>query len=229
MLTFLDFDSLYQINDWFTYYYWFICSYKFVIIIYAVFYLFTFRSCMFAAAILSKIICAISYLCIIRFVALVTMRLCLIILVASYLDAWSSMAQSASVADKDHLLLVLITKVHAFRRRLYKSYLSQSVEFINRNKTMSFHGRYQLTYLHIESIEFSPPDVLRMLCDSILLKKASLIFYLSEQDSIDYKSASAEFLLQTANFLGLPVIVLAEDNSGIVQVCSDCKRYWTII
>lgn len=167
------------------------------------------------------VVMVIFHLC---FVAPVVMRLFWVILVAVFLGAWSSISQSASVADKDHLLLVLITKVHAFRRRQYKSYLSQSVEFINRNKTMSFHGKYHLTYLHIEVTEFSPPEVLRMLCDSILVKKASLIFYLSEQDSTDYKSASAEFLLQTANFLGLPVIVLAEDNSGIVQVCRKRNR-----
>lgn len=163
-------------------------------------------------------------MCVMYFLAFVTMRLIWVILVAVFLDAWSIMAQSSSVAEKDHLLLVLITKVHAFRRRQYKSYLQQSVDYINRNKTMSFHGRYHLTYLHIEVTEFSPPEVLRMLCDSIFVKKASLLFYLSEQDSIDYKSASAEFLLQTANFLGLPVIVLAEDNSGIVQVFNNRKR-----
>lgn len=163
-------------------------------------------------------------MCVMYFLAFVTMRLIWVILVAVFLDAWSIMAQSSSVAEKDHLLLVLITKVHAFRRRQYKSYLQQSVDYINRNKTMSFHGRYHLTYLHIEVTEFSPPEVLRMLCDSIFVKKASLLFYLSEQDSIDYKSASAEFLLQTANFLGLPVIVLAEDNSGIVQVFNNRNR-----
>jgi len=86
---------------------------------------------------------------------------------------------------------------------------------------MSFHNRYKLSFVHQDEFnEYSPPETFKMLCEKVLANNATIIFLSSELGSPDnaYTSVSADYLLQMANFLGLPVLVWAEDNSGLVQV-----------
>lgn len=148
-----------------------------------------------------------------------TMRLSLAVLLV-----W--VTEAAAAARKEDLPIVFVTKSHAFMNRRYSNLVPRALDHIRRDVHLAYQTRYSLSHHHVIMADYSPPQVFEILCENILRKKASLVIYMSELDSTDYKSASAEFMLQTTNFVGLPTLVLAEDNSGIVQVShgSNCNQ-----
>lgn len=123
------------------------------------------------------------------------------------------------IANQDELVIMFITKSHAFMKRPYQSMFARVMEHIRRESHgMALQKRYSVAHRNASLVDYSPPQVFEILCENVLKKRSSLVIYISELDSTDYKTASAEFMLQVTNFIGLPTLVIAEDNSGIVQV-----------
>jgi len=63
-------------------------------------------------------------------------------------------------------------------------------------------------------------QVLECLCNHILEKGDSAVFYIGDEDLglEDHKASADAYLLQIANFIGLPVLVWMADKAGIVSV-----------
>lgn len=61
----------------------------------------------------------------------------------------------------------------------------------------------------------SPADILHTLCDRFLTKNVSAILYITNSESFGSNTASAQYFLQLAGYLGVPVICWNADNSGL--------------
>jgi hypothetical protein len=72
-------------------------------------------------------------------------------------------------------------------------------------------------------------QVLQSLCDRILDSRANAVFYISDADLVEYKAPAASYLLQIADFVGLPVIVWMADKSGLVPVGSLIARLYVLL
>merc|ERR1719367_420769 len=61
----------------------------------------------------------------------------------------------------------------------------------------------------------SPQKILDILCDVFLKKNVSTIIYLSNNEIFGRSTASSQYFLQLASYLGIPVIAWNADNSGL--------------
>lgn len=62
-------------------------------------------------------------------------------------------------------------------------------------------------------------EVLDLLCSQVE-KGSSAIIYLTETEKYGRSTASSQYLLQLAGYLGIPVIAWNADNSGLEKVRS---------
>lgn len=72
--------------------------------------------------------------------------------------------------DKDQasLTLAFVSKTNVFVRRSMASFFRKALDAVNRNTSMSFHGRYRLTYVHQDDFDkYSPPEAFQILCDKV--------------------------------------------------------------
>lgn len=65
-------------------------------------------------------------------------------------------------------------------------------------------------------------EILKSLCNDFLPKNVSAILYLMNYEKYGRSTASAQYFLQLAGYLGIPVIAWNADNSGLERV-SGCK------
>ena len=69
-------------------------------------------------------------------------------------------------------------------------------------------------FLHI-------PEILDNLCERFLKKNVSTILFLTNSELFGRSTASSQYFLQLASYLGIPVIAWNADNSGLERrVCS---------
>lgn len=69
---------------------------------------------------------------------------------------------------------------------------------------------------------FRVSEILKSLCNDFLPKNVSAILYLMNYEKYGRSTASAQYFLQLAGYLGIPVIAWNADNSGLERV-SECK------
>lgn len=60
--------------------------------------------------------------------------------------------------------------------------------------------------------------ILRSLCNEFLSANVSAILYLMNYEKYGRSTASAQYFLQLAGYLGIPVIAWNADNSGLERV-----------
>ena len=58
-------------------------------------------------------------------------------------------------------------------------------------------------------------EILSNLCDNFLEKNVSAILYLTNSELFGRSTASSQYFLQLASYLGIPVIAWNADNSGL--------------
>lgn len=63
-----------------------------------------------------------------------------------------------------------------------------------------------------------PTAILDGICKQMLVQNVSTILYMTNSDIWGGNAASAQYLLQLTNFLGIPVIAWNADNIGLDQV-----------
>lgn len=70
--------------------------------------------------------------------------------------------------------------------------------------------------IHFESITLnpSPTAILNILCKQFLQANVSAILYMMNYEQYGRSTASAQYFLQLAGYLGIPVISWNADNSG---------------
>jgi len=61
----------------------------------------------------------------------------------------------------------------------------------------------------------SPTEILFNLCDNFLRKNVSTILYLTNSELFGRSTASSQYFLQLASYVGVPVIAWNADNSGL--------------
>jgi hypothetical protein len=72
-------------------------------------------------------------------------------------------------------------------------------------------------------------QVLECLCGKILEPGFNAVFYIGDDDLIEYKTSADAYLLQIANFIGLPVIVWMADKSGAIPVSEAINFFHYIV
>ena len=61
----------------------------------------------------------------------------------------------------------------------------------------------------------SIPEILNNLCEDFLQKNVTTILYLTNSELFGRSTASSQYFLQLASYLGIPVIAWNADNSGL--------------
>lgn len=130
---------------------------------------------------------------------------------------------SGGASTPQTVRIAFVRKGFIFGERGYKTAFNKKLLELNGNTSMSFHGRYLLGFEWVMLNEFSPTEFFNALCGTILRSRANAIFYMSDLPVVDYRTATEEYLVQIANFLGLPVIAWTGDNSGVIQVGDHCR------
>ncbi|XP_071745795.1 glutamate receptor ionotropic, NMDA 2D isoform X2 [Lepeophtheirus salmonis] len=69
----------------------------------------------------------------------------------------------------------------------------------------------------------SPTEILENLCENFLKKKVAAILYLTNSELFGRSTASAQYFLQLASYLGIPVIAWNADNSGLERRASKMR------
>jgi len=72
-------------------------------------------------------------------------------------------------------------------------------------------------------------EILSSLCNEFLMANVSAILYLMNYEKYGRSTASAQYFLQLAGYLGIPVIAWNADNSGLERVRRECKLYLTTV
>ena len=142
---------------------------------------------------------------------------------------WLSYMPSVYIAryqPKPRLVIGAALPTHTFFRRSYKSTVTRAVMDANRDRDMySLTEKYML-FPEIKFMdEYSPPEILEVVCD-ILDKKVNTLLYVSNKDYLGEHTASGQYLLQVCNALGIPVIAWNGDNSGFFQVSESYSILW---
>ena len=81
---------------------------------------------------------------------------------------------------------------------------------------------FQPSNIHFESLTLnpSPTAILTILCKQFLHANVSAILYLMNYEQYGRSTASAQYFLQLAGYLGIPVISWNADNSGLERRAS---------
>ncbi|KAA0188752.1 hypothetical protein HAZT_HAZT005684 [Hyalella azteca] len=112
-----------------------------------------------------------------------------------------------------------------FNSRIYRKNINLAMKDFNRD----FFGEYSFTYENVEQQMFqltpSPTAILDVLCDRFLPKKISAILYVTNDETYGRNTASSQYFLQLAGYLGIPVIAWNADNSGLEQLM---KKYFVL-
>ncbi|XP_043198782.1 glutamate receptor ionotropic, NMDA 2B-like, partial [Amphibalanus amphitrite] len=87
------------------------------------------------------------------------------------------------------------------------------------NRRLTFPQQYALSTasvtLGMMKDESSPMTILETLCDKFLPNNVTAIFYLTNSERYGRSTASSQYFIQLAGYLGLPVICWNADNSGL--------------
>jgi glutamate receptor ionotropic, NMDA 2B len=78
------------------------------------------------------------------------------------------------------------------------------------------------------NLSVSVPAILDTLCKQFLSVNVSAILYLMNHEKYGRSTASAQYFLQLAGYLGIPVIAWNADNSGLERVSAPniCPAGW---
>lgn len=111
----------------------------------------------------------------------------------------------------------LITK-----RRQYHKRLTDSVESLIRSRKnfkFNFTNYYFIQAAQVVNFPLDPQPtaILDGICKQMLVQNVSTILYMTNSDIWGGNAASAQYLLQLTNFLGIPVIAWNADNIGLDQ------------
>lgn len=93
-----------------------------------------------------------------------------------------------------------------------------------RGQKLTFLTQYEFNpaNIHFESLTLnpSPTAILNILCKQFLHANVSAILYMMNYEQFGRSTASAQYFLQLAGYLGIPVISWNADNSGLERRAS---------
>uniref|UniRef100_A0A2S2QKY9 Glutamate n=1 Tax=Sipha flava TaxID=143950 RepID=A0A2S2QKY9_9HEMI len=129
--------------------------------------------------------------------------------------------------DMDLNVGMLVPKT-SFGVRGYLRAIHDAMHGINKaykkNHTMNFSKLYEFEAQNVRyrmmSLTPSPTAILDSLCKEFLTMNVSAILYLMNYEKYGRSTASAQYFLQLAGYLGIPVIAWNADNSGLERRAS---------
>ncbi|XP_055384462.1 LOW QUALITY PROTEIN: glutamate receptor ionotropic, NMDA 2B-like [Condylostylus longicornis] len=113
-----------------------------------------------------------------------------------------------------------------FGKRDYLRAINSAVNSLQKVKgtKLNFLNEYtfQASQIHFDmmSLTPSPTAILNTLCTDFLRANISAILYMMNNEQYGHSTASAQYFLQLAGYLGIPVISWNADNSGLERRAS---------
>ncbi|XP_018906461.1 glutamate receptor ionotropic, NMDA 2B isoform X1 [Bemisia tabaci] len=133
---------------------------------------------------------------------------------------------SETTERKPDLTIGLIVPKKQFGVRDYLRGIQEAINSLHKSRgpKLSFLNKYNFTQYQVNtemmSLTPSPTAILNSLCKEFLSVNVSAILYLMNYEKYGRSTASAQYFLQLANYLGIPVIAWNADNSGLERRAS---------
>ncbi|XP_043509311.1 glutamate receptor ionotropic, NMDA 2B isoform X8 [Frieseomelitta varia] len=112
----------------------------------------------------------------------------------------------------------------SFAVREYTKAVTSAVNTLQkstRGPRLRLFQRYDIhVKVAMKSLTPSPTEILKSLCNEFLPMNVSAILYLMNYEKYGRSTASAQYFLQLAGYLGIPVIAWNADNSGLERRAS---------
>ncbi|XP_039285621.1 glutamate receptor ionotropic, NMDA 2B isoform X2 [Nilaparvata lugens] len=129
-----------------------------------------------------------------------------------------------TAASSRVLQIGLVLPHQAFLRRDYNKAVSQTIATLLRSskglRLLHFKKHELKVELRMMISTPSPTAILNSLCKEFLSVNVSAILYLMNYEQYGRSTASAQYFLQLAGYLGIPVIAWNADNSGLERRAS---------
>ncbi|XP_017872011.1 PREDICTED: glutamate receptor ionotropic, NMDA 2B isoform X2 [Drosophila arizonae] len=129
-------------------------------------------------------------------------------------------------ANKEQLNIGLIAPHTNFGKREYLRSINNAVTGLTKTRgaKLTFLKDYSFEQKNIHfdmmSLTPSPTAILSTLCKEFLRVNVSAILYMMNNEQFGHSTASAQYFLQLAGYLGIPVISWNADNSGLERRAS---------
>nr|XP_040240394.1 glutamate receptor ionotropic, NMDA 2B isoform X1 [Anopheles coluzzii] len=127
----------------------------------------------------------------------------------------------------EHQLNIGLLVPHTnFGRREYLRSINSAVQGLQKGRgaklTFLKDHEFQTSNIHFDmmSLTPSPTAILNTLCKEFLHANVTAILYMMNYESYGRSTASAQYFLQLAGYLGIPVISWNADNSGLERRAS---------
>ncbi|XP_065341180.1 glutamate receptor ionotropic, NMDA 2B isoform X2 [Cloeon dipterum] len=127
---------------------------------------------------------------------------------------------------REQLYVGLLVPHTAFGQREYSKAIKSALSVLQRSRGPKFEfvNKYQFSFDNIKQdmlgMTPSPTAILNTLCKEFLSVNVSAILYLMNHEKYGRSTASAQYFLQLAGYLGIPVIAWNADNSGLERRAS---------
>ncbi|BFG00561.1 glutamate receptor ionotropic NMDA 2B [Drosophila madeirensis] len=137
----------------------------------------------------------------------------------------NSLSKGAA-ANKEQLNIGLIAPHTNFGKREYLRSINNAVTGLTKTRgaKLTFLKDYSFEQKNIHfdmmSLTPSPTAILSTLCKEFLRVNVSAILYMMNNEQFGHSTASAQYFLQLAGYLGIPVISWNADNSGLERRAS---------
>nr|XP_012218904.1 PREDICTED: glutamate receptor ionotropic, NMDA 2B-like [Linepithema humile] len=133
----------------------------------------------------------------------------------------SSVSNNYNVTD---LKVGMMVPYKSFGTREYTRAVTTAINVLQKSTRGPRLGLFQRYDLHVKiamkELTPSPTAILDSICKEFLSVNVSAILYLTNYEQYGRSTASAQYFLQLAGYLGIPVIAWNADNSGLERRAS---------
>ncbi|XP_034944082.1 glutamate receptor ionotropic, NMDA 2B [Chelonus insularis] len=123
-----------------------------------------------------------------------------------------------------YLKVGMVVPFKTFGFREYKKAALTAISALQRSTRGPRLGLFDRYDIHVDitmkELTPSPTAILKSLCNEFLTGNVSAILYLMNYETYGRSTASAQYFLQLAGYLGIPVIAWNADNSGLERRAS---------
>ncbi|XP_071052349.1 glutamate receptor ionotropic, NMDA 2B isoform X6 [Onthophagus taurus] len=128
---------------------------------------------------------------------------------------------ASSITDEVRQMYVGMVVPHTtFGRREYVKAFQNTKRELGKKLGKLFERYDMQSHIVMKELTPSPIDILNSLCQNFVSYNVSAILYLMNYEQYGRSTASAQYFLQLAGYLGIPVIAWNADNSGLERRAS---------
>ncbi|XP_050731798.1 glutamate receptor ionotropic, NMDA 2B-like [Eriocheir sinensis] len=125
--------------------------------------------------------------------------------------------ETASRGVRERLNVGIIMPMTKFLLRGYQGQVRKGLKVFDNKLGEKYSFSYSEFIQQQMPINPSPTKILDTLCDKFLPMNVSAIIYTTKDEHFGRNTASSQYFLQLAGYLGIPVIAWNADNSGLEQ------------